>query len=117
MKKKGQDDCGNLKKIIGHCEKIGEHIKLFGGDEEDFLANAAFQDACAFNVIQIGEYVGLLSDDLINKYEEIEWRNIVGFRNIIAHNYGRVIPGVLWATVTTKVPELKEACERILKEI
>ncbi|MDR0508736.1 MAG: DUF86 domain-containing protein [Candidatus Methanoplasma sp.] len=42
---------------------------------------------------------------------------MTGYKNIIAHNYGGVRLESLWVSVIKEVPELKEACERILNEM
>jgi uncharacterized protein with HEPN domain len=41
------------------------------------------------------------------------WKDIKAMRNIAAHNYGEIDLEVLWETVSTDVPILKEYCEKI----
>lgn len=103
-----------LKTIIDYCRKIDECIEFFGKDEEDFVDNQIYQNSCAFDILQIGENVKLLSFGLVNENPDINWKGIAGFRNIIVHDYGRVLTKELWITITERIPELKESCERIL---
>ena len=74
----------------------------------------AIRAMLAFFVMQIGESARQLSDVFKANYSEIEWKEIIGFRNQIAHVYGRIIPDILWDTVKNDVPKLKKSCSAIL---
>ena len=39
------------------------------------------------NFVVIGEMVDKLSDDFKDDYDNIEWIKVLGFRNIVAHDY------------------------------
>lgn len=41
------------------------------------------QDACALVIIQIGEFAGRLSEEFREEYNCVEWRQLIGLRNII----------------------------------
>ncbi len=45
---------------------------------------------------------------------EIQWRRIIGQRNILAHEYGRIDPKLLYRTAREDLPSLIAALERIL---
>jgi uncharacterized protein with HEPN domain len=68
--------------IIGASEKI-KRICARG----DFLADEILFDALLRNLQTLSEAVGLLPEALKEKFEEIPWREISGFRNILVHNY------------------------------
>ncbi|MCL2148457.1 MAG: DUF86 domain-containing protein [Methanomassiliicoccaceae archaeon] len=112
-----KDDKTALEAIVNCCNDIGECIEFFGKVEEDFFSNKFFQVCCAFYLSQIGETVKLLSFELMEENFDIPWKNIIGLRNIIVHDYGKIRISSLWETVTNWVPELKGSCERILAEI
>lgn len=65
-------------------------------------------------ILQIGELVGKLSNEFKNTYNAMPWKDIKAMRNIATHNYGEIDLEVLWETVSTDVPILKEYCEKIL---
>lgn len=90
---------------------------MFGSDEEDFISNVHYQNACAFALSQIGEHVKHLSRGLRKKYLEIEWKDIEGFRDILSHDYSGVKISIFWDTLTNDVPKLKKECESILVEL
>lgn len=39
------------------------------------------------NIVALGETVGKLSEKFRDMHDQIEWRKIYAFRNIIAHDY------------------------------
>ncbi len=45
------------------------------------------QMAVLHELVIIGEAANKLSDDLKAQYPEIPWRDIVDFRNVLAHHY------------------------------
>lgn len=47
----------HIKKIIEYCEATASDIEYFGDDFNEYLTNDHYQRACAFNIIQIGEYI------------------------------------------------------------
>ena len=56
--------------------------------KEEFLNSPSLQDAILFRLQTIGEAVNQLPDVLKEKHPEILWRQIVGFRNLLAHVFG-----------------------------
>lgn len=65
-------------------------------------------------VVQIGELVALLSDDVKAQNRAIPWRIIKDTRNFYVHAYGSIdIPSV-WNTLIHDIPALQTACRRIL---
>ncbi|MBQ9025241.1 MAG: DUF86 domain-containing protein [Methanobrevibacter sp.] len=59
-------------------------------------------------IVQIGEYVGRISDEFKQQYGDIPWNQIKGMRNFAAHQYDHFEFAVLWHTLTEEIPELKE---------
>jgi len=85
--------------------------------ERNFLENLDFQEGCAFCLIQIGEAVGRLPDEVKALSKDTEWNSIKGLRNILAHRYGTVWPTGIWQTITEDVPVLKDVCTSMLKAL
>ena len=40
--------------------------------------------------------------------------SVIGFRNLVAHQYESLDRARIWEIITDDVPELKSVCERIL---
>ena len=83
-----------LTDIASAIERIESYTQ---SGEQEFLENTAFQDATFFRLQTIGEAVNQLPQELKDKYPEIRWRDIVGFRNILAHRYWRIDLNLVWA--------------------
>lgn len=52
-----------------------------------------------------------------DKYPEVSWKNAVGLRNILVHDYVRVDYEVLWETAMNDLPVLKKQIQKILEDI
>lgn len=65
----------------------------------------------------IGEAVNALPTDLLELHSEIPWTRIVGFRNIVVHEYFRLDLNVVWAIVQHSLPPLREVVNRMLTEL
>ena len=75
------------------------------------------QRAIAFNILQIGELVGKLSDELrASTLQEINWPAIKGMRNIVVHDYGNVELDVVWDAAVNDLPVLMRFCEERLAQ-
>jgi uncharacterized protein with HEPN domain len=55
-----------------------------------------------------------LSQEFREAHPEIEWREIVAMRNVIAHQYDDIIFERLWDAMTVDVPELIRLLEPLL---
>ncbi|MCP4546772.1 MAG: DUF86 domain-containing protein, partial [bacterium] len=47
---------------------------------------------------------------------DVDWRDIVAFRNIAVHAYFSVDWSIVWTTATEDAPALRERVEKILAE-
>ena len=104
-----------LEHIVSYCEQIEQTIERFGNSAEVFQEDGIYRNAAALCILQIGELVGKLSDDLREKYPEIPWRQIKAMRNIVAHRYGTVDPEITWEIMQDDIPALKQYCIEIVK--
>jgi len=52
----------------------------------------------------------------INKYIQISWREMTGFRNVLIHDYNRVICEVIWLTAKEELPGLRVQRHQILED-
>ena len=80
---------------------------------EEFKKNVTVQDCVVRRIEIIGEAANHIPDSFQVEHSEIEWRKIVGMRNIIAHEYFGVDLKIVWDTLTTRIPVLKEELSKI----
>lgn len=105
-----------LKKVIKYCDDIASLMRQYNMDYKVYVSDISFQYSCNMCIIQIGELVSRLSDEIQNEYSNIPWRAIKSMRNIHAHDYENVDLAVTWETLTTEVPDLKAKIETILRK-
>ena len=48
------------------------------------------------------------------EYDGVEWRQLIGLRNIMAHNYEDIIDHIVWTIIQDEIPEIKAYLESIL---
>ena len=101
-----------IQKIIGYIEDVEEYVR--GEEARDFLADKKTITACAFTVSQIGELAKEITEETQTKYANIPWKSIRGMRNRIVHDYENVDLSVLWGTIKSSLPELKEKLKDII---
>jgi uncharacterized protein with HEPN domain len=56
----------------------------------------------------IGEAAGRLSALFRNAHPEIPWRQIIGQRNVLIHEYGEIKQERIWKVVRENIPQLIE---------
>ena len=78
-----------------------------------FQSNLMLQEACVFNLLQIGELAGRLSAEYVAASTQ-NWRAIKNMRNMFAHDYGSMDVERIWDTVITDIPILIAACQKEL---
>lgn len=106
-----------LKKIIKYCEEIFQTQKYFGNNYDIFENNFIYQNAISMSILQIGELSNHLSNNFRETYHIIPWRNIIGIRNFMAHEYGNLDTNIIWSTILKDIPELYKNCLKIIKKI
>jgi uncharacterized protein with HEPN domain len=71
------------------------------------------QDAVIRMFEIIGEAVKAIPEDWKETEPEIPWRQIAGFRDVLAHAYFAIDANVVWTAATQRAPQLLQACLRI----
>ena len=65
----------------------------------------------------IGEAVRAIDPAVRQQHPSVPWRQITGMRNILVHDYFRINDRIVWETVETHLPVLKEQIENILAQL
>lgn len=100
-----------LADIIDACQRIEEYIAGF--EQKSFEQDSKTQDAVIRQFEIIGEAVKSLPEELTAREPSVPWRQIAGFRDVLAHSYFAVDGSVVWDAANSKAPLLKVACEKL----
>ena len=66
----------------------------------------------------IGEAVNKVSKQTLKKSNQpIRWRDIIGFRNIVTHEYFRVDYTIVYKIAIEEIPKLKAAIAFMIEEL
>lgn len=109
-----RDESLYLADIIECCEKVLRYTK--GMTYKDFVYDEVHFDAVLRNLEIIGEAVKHIPEAIRQKYPQVKWRKIAGFRDVVAHNYFGVSDEIVWDVVENIIPDLLEQVREILKE-
>jgi uncharacterized protein with HEPN domain len=75
-------------------------------NQAEFLKDPKTQKAVEREFEIMGEAARSLSEQARSQHPPVPFKAIIGMRNILAHDYGRVDPKELWATVHASLPAL-----------
>jgi uncharacterized protein len=73
---------------------------------EEYRVNILVQRAVEREFEILGEAAKRTSEEFRQANADIDWRNIVNLRNLIAYRYDRVQPDTLWNIIVTVLPSL-----------
>ena len=92
----------------------------------DFVAGKTFNDysgdvlmrsAVERQVEILGEAANRVSPDFQAEHPDVPWRQIIGQRNVLAHEYRDVAAKLMWAVATERIAELIMLLEPLIPEL
>ena len=75
-------------------------------DEAAFMAGRIYQTSLAWYLQAIGEAAARISEESRALIPGVPWRQIVGTRHILSHEYDRLMPEKLWRVLRDHVPSM-----------
>ncbi len=110
----------NIEKSLLHILDRTSWIKTV----DDFLKTSAGVDAldiAAIRLMAVGEEIKKIEKrsggELLSRYPEIEWRDIMGFRDFIAHAYFHIDASVVFDTVQNNIRPLLTTIQQIIADL
>lgn len=103
-----------LEDIIENCDKSqkftdGINFDEFVEDEKTYYATVRALEI-------IGEAIKYIPEEVKEKYFEIPWHKIIGFRNMVIHEYFGIDKEIVWNAARKNTIFLKEQILRIIDD-
>lgn len=105
-------DAAYLWDMIQAAKEVEEMLE--NHDLASFLADRVLLRALERGVEIIGEAARRVSSSFMDAHPEIPWRQIIGQRNILAHEYGQIDYELLYNTATNDLPALTVMLDKLL---
>jgi uncharacterized protein with HEPN domain len=104
MRPDRESDSALLIDILRACEEVVSYTGNVSAKE--YASNRMMRRAVERLVEIIGEASSHLSSEFREKHPDIPWRQIIGQRNVLAHDYGEILDDRMYSVATVKIPDL-----------
>lgn len=95
-------------------ESIGRITSYTARGRQAFFVDSLIQDAVIRNFEVIGEAAKRVPEEYRQIHQEIPWRSLAAFRDVLIHQYEGVSLPEVWRVVETELQGLKVAIATIL---
>jgi uncharacterized protein with HEPN domain len=85
-----------------------------GVTREEYLSSLQKRRSIERSLELVGEAARRVSAPYRTAHPEIPWREVIGQRSVLAHDYGEVSDLRVWDTVRDRVPDLLRSLERLV---
>lgn len=104
-----------IQHILEAIHQIEDYIQNISYD--NFVSNKMLVDAVVRQLEIVGEATNHLSDDIKLRYSNVEWKQIIGLRNILIHEYFTVDVPLVWSVLQYDLPEFKNTILEIYSKL
>jgi len=108
-----RNDIANLNNILWAIEKIERSVAEIISVTE-LVNHEEKYDSVIVKLMNIGESAFNLSEEIKNKFEDVDWWGMYKMRNIITHSYHSVDENIVWDIIQNELPKNKIAIIKIL---
>lgn len=112
-----------LKQILEALKKIEKRFRPIASPENFTNSDEGMEklDSICMQLIAIGEslknFDKVTSKKILSKYPEIQWKRVIGMRDIITHHYFDVDAEAIFDVCQNHIDKLEKTILKILKEI
>ena len=104
--------------LLAHMlECLGRIHEYTHAERAHFDGSRLVQDAVIRNLQLLAESSQRLSSEIKGTEPQTPWRDLAGFRNVIAHGYLGIDLGAVWLVVEQDLPALTEAVGRMALQL
>ena len=69
------------------------------------------------NLEIIGEAANYITEETKTRFTDIQWRQIIGLRHILVHEYFGVDSNLVWQIIVNDLPDLKQKVQEVLASL
>ena len=110
-----------MKGKIGDKERLGHILDAITEIESytlnieltSFLGNSMMRFASVKQIEIIGEAANYITPETKRLFSDIEWKQIVGMRHILIHEYFGIDANLVWQVIRNDIPNLKAAITNV----
>lgn len=99
-----KDDAVYVQHILECIARIEQYTKA---GRTEFTASTLIQDGVIRNLQTLGQSVLKLSEPFKSSHPEVDWKSIIGLRNVLVHDYLGVSVTRVWEIVERDLPAFK----------
>lgn len=109
---------GDKQRLLHILESISEIERyVSGADFNIFCQHSMMRFATIKQIEIIGEAANAITEDTRIAYNQIQWRQIIGLRHILVHEYFGIDNTLVWQIVSNDIPVLKQEITKLLTSI
>ena len=101
--------------MLENAQYVQETAAQAGRDK--FFNDHTTRQALIYSLQSLGRAANGLSGEVKGFEKEIPWRKIIGFRNVLVHEYFRVDLHTTWEITENNVPVLFDALRRMNERV
>ena len=102
-------------RLLDITEAIRQIEKYAARGKAVFEQDELIQNWIVSRLQIIGEAARALTPDFRERHSEISWKDIIGMRNILVHDYFGIDTEIVWSVVEEALPTFKSRIAAILK--
>ncbi len=99
--------------MVNAIELINQYTE--NSDRNGLEINVEKQDAIFRRIMIIGEAAKRLSQNFRQQHPSVPWKEIIGMRNLVAHDYDSVDLDEIWKVISTDLPELLDYIQPLVE--
>ncbi|MFA5771653.1 MAG: DUF86 domain-containing protein [Thermoplasmata archaeon] len=111
---KKRDEMLYFEDMLDAIERIEAYTH--GLSFEEFNNDRKTRDAVVYNLGIIGEAAKSVPEEIKNRHKEIEWKDIIGMRDKLFHDYLNIDARKVWDTLQRDIPTLEIRIKAITKK-
>ena len=113
----------SLKRIASTIERIINNSKTIDDSQYYVLSPAGMErlESTCMLLLAIGESIKgidkMTQKQLLSNYPEVDWKGVMGIRDIIAHHYFDIDESIVFDVVKNKLPGMLETINKMIEEL